>query len=470
MLGAEDVKVVGWIYTWALERNLPNVVDALCADLPGIDGELIETCSDDPEGLRERKHHFAILGLKLEDFANANMDEHLTAIGFIRELSADEVDLEELEVAVRTEHVLKVLRARAPDDGTIDWGLAARAFKDAFPGPDDLRRQEGAQGAACSLRETALVVQRRRKLKSLLDAAAKKQLLEVDAFLDDHTIAAAFQLFQRDGEHATRAWRARKPPAQLELLVRHLNDDASIRAQNAHAAVATSASASAAKRVAGCLLAQPRVGVESPASDWAPSSAGPTARSPAHPPARSPAASQQPTAAGKRPAEAADAQQAKRGPTRAAPGRSQARASPSHVKLACTSEPHGDSIDEVLSPGTGGWGEGGRGEQLALYEHGSKPEGAVRPLRLLPSGRAGAPGVGVQVRPLAVPSLPQGQRRKRFTPDEEAAICEGYVEFRGSSHMWKEIKARAGRRLQDRSAVDVKDKVRNMIKAGSLTE
>lgn len=87
-----------------------------------------------------------------------------------------------------------------------------------------------------------------------------------------------------------------------------------------------------------------------------------------------------------------------------------------------------------------------------------------------PPRKASAQTQAVSAKPKSQPVSVSDKRpisstkhRRKFTPEEERNIIEGYKRF-GSN--WKDILA--AYKFNDRTAVDLKDKARNLSKKGRL--
>ena len=62
--------------------------------------------------------------------------------------------------------------------------------------------------------------------------------------------------------------------------------------------------------------------------------------------------------------------------------------------------------------------------------------------------------------------MPPRTKRVRFTREEVEALLTGYRKYHGSTNMWATILDKYRHVFQNRTSVDLKDKHRNLVKAG----
>lgn len=442
-------RVTTYIYEWCMQGGQYALADALFSDCPGLDDELR---ANFPHELKVWESLVAIQAMTLDEFGSNEMGRLLVAIKIMRD-SDSKVSCEELELAVRTEHVLKVLRDRTADDDSIDWAMATKALQTAFPTAEARRKRGQAEANAHPLEETEAVAFRRRKLQALIAASEKKRFGEVDAFLEEHSVSASFALYQAEVARTIELWRARIPPCRLEKLVSRALPVLLASPVPAPAPAAPPgapppiASPAAPQRVAAAApTSQPRAAARSGGSG---ERVGETAEHDAQPVASAahaarkrplPPASAAATEAPPPPPHAHPASPAKAARTAGA-GVGAAGASPASAALRSRAAAVRAPIDDSLCAGEEAE------EQLAEHEGISSPESAApvqaRPVSaqavartspaaaprqpsLQPTGRPGPSGVGVRqpAQPAAPvgPARQQGKRRP-FSADEVHAAA-----------------------------------------------
>ncbi|KAG8464332.1 hypothetical protein KFE25_003395 [Diacronema lutheri] len=395
--------VLTYIYEWCLHEGHYALGDAIFVNRPALDADLRER-SDFTLEMQSLETIVALTAMSLAELERSDLAMMLRALGLMRDASAGALSSADLELAVRTEHVLRVLRERTADDGSIDWAAATTALLAAFPSYREEKRRTRHETRAPD-RGDALY-HRACKLEKLIASAEKRDFAPVDAFLEANPFEATYVLFHQEANRAAEIWRASKPPPRLHRLLAHTTP-------------------SRKQPVTPVRAADTPVSVR--ASPFSP----PRASNPSVARARS--------------------------------------RSPAARVHACPQRE--DGIDSLDGEGVDGISSPGSGHPVARRDAPSPARGAAaaradtsRAHALHPTGRAGPPGIGVH-QPAAVA---RRNKRKAFSNDEMAAISEGCDMFKDTSRLWKQIKEWAGPRLAGRSTVDIKDKHRNMRKAGLL--
>ena len=439
--------VLTYIYEWCLHEGHYALGDAIFVNRPALDADLRER-SDFTLEMQSLETIVALTAMSLAELERSDLAMMLRALGLMRDASAGALSSADLELAVRTEHVLRVLRERTADDGSIDWAAATTALLAAFPSYREEKRRTRHETRAPD-RGDALY-HRACKLEKLIASAEKRDFAPVDAFLEANPFEATYVLFHQEANRAAEIWRASKPPPRLHRLLAHVRDarepghagqprsprlsqpsappppkaSGAPSPPRALGARTPNAFAHAAPRDAAAPHTAPACRATTPGRPRDPSpSAHRTAPRDDGPPPRA-----QTTPSRKQPVtpvRAADTPVSVRAspfsPPRASnPSVARARSrSPAARVHACPQRE--DGIDSLDGEGVDGISSPGSGHPVARRDAPSPARGAAaaradtsRAHALHPTGRAGPPGIGVH-QPAAVA---RRNKRKAFSNDE----------------------------------------------------
>jgi hypothetical protein len=408
-----DKLALSLIYEWAIDQRHEQVIDALIAENPEVD-QWHRTGSHAAD-LRDRERLFALEAMSEEEFAHEDTARMVKAAGLLHELSQGEANGADLDLALRTEHVLQVLRARDADDNLIDWGLATKAMSAAFPKPDGFEpTREAEPGQIPPPVETDKISCRRKKLQALIDATSLGKRNELDSFVALHPPTQLYGVFRQTVERTLELWRSRKPPCKLLQIVYNLQPQVCAdegvalvagpsAAPTPAAAGAAPASATRGERTAAAARSSPirQALPEEEAEQPAPTTAAPATCAEA-------------------PIDAAQPQHTPHGERAAvgSPGGAQAeaRARPASTRAidlagaALDANMAGDSLEESLESL----------EELSEAPNVSLPKPVRSVPALQPSGRAGGSGVGVAN--VTAAGKDQASRKRKAFTDEEVGV------------------------------------------------